>query len=56
MQNKANLRKDQMDISLFIRKDYENKSAFSVPKNKAKQSQFQTTEDRGQKSDDRDLP
>jgi hypothetical protein len=107
MQNKANLARPKMNASLIIAKDYENKSAFGVPENKAKQtqfvfftaenakyaemknicvsdcpiekyalypvsacslrtrrlmknkanqSQFQTTEDRGQKSDDRNLP
>jgi hypothetical protein len=41
MQNKANLRKGQMNITVFTIKDYENKPAFSVPENKPKQSQFQ---------------
>ena len=41
MQNKANFRKGQMNISIFTTKDYENKPAFGVPKSKPKQSQFQ---------------
>jgi hypothetical protein len=41
MQNKANLRKGQMNISVFAIKDYENKTGFGGPENKAKQSQFQ---------------
>ena len=41
MQNKANFRKDQINISVFTTKDYENKTGFGVLENKAKQSQFQ---------------
>jgi hypothetical protein len=41
MQNKANFRKRQMNISIFTIKDYENEPAFGVPENKPKQSQFQ---------------
>jgi hypothetical protein len=41
MQNKANFRKGQMNISIFTIKDYENEPAFGVPKSKPKQSQFQ---------------
>jgi alcohol dehydrogenase YqhD (iron-dependent ADH family) len=35
MQNKANFRKAQMSVSLFIIKDYRNNDAFAVQKNKA---------------------
>jgi hypothetical protein len=41
MQNKANFRKGQMNISIFTIKDYENEPTFGVPKSKPKQSQFQ---------------
>jgi hypothetical protein len=41
MQNKANLRKRQMNISVFTIKDYENEPAFGIPKSKPKQTQFQ---------------
>jgi len=40
MQNKANFRKDQMNINIFIRKDYENQSILRLFQNKPKQSQF----------------
>jgi len=40
MQNKANLRQGQMNISVFTIKDYENKTGFGIPENKPKQSQF----------------
>jgi len=40
MQNKANFRKGQMNISVFTIKDYENKTGFGIPENKPKQSQF----------------
>jgi hypothetical protein len=40
MQNKANLRKGQMNITIFNTKDYENRPAVGVLENKAKQSQF----------------
>ena len=35
MQNKANLRKSQMNVKSFHTVDYENKSTFRVRKNKA---------------------
>jgi len=41
MQNKANLFKDKINATLFATKDYENKSALAVMKNKANQSQLQ---------------
>ena len=40
IQNKANFAKGQMNISGFSTKDYENKAAFGVRRNKPKQSQF----------------
>ena len=40
MQNKANFRKAQMNVNFYSQKDYENKPAFGVQKNKPKQSQF----------------
>jgi len=41
MQNKANFRKAQMNVNFTLQKDYENKPACRVQKNKANQSQFQ---------------
>ena len=40
MQNKPNFRKAQMNVNFYSQKDYENKPAFGVRKNKPKQSQF----------------
>jgi hypothetical protein len=40
IQNKANLRKGHMNISVFTIKDYKNGPAFGVPENKPNQSQF----------------
>jgi hypothetical protein len=40
MQNKANFRKDEMSVSLYNRKTYENICVCRLPKNKAKQTQF----------------
>ena len=40
MQNKANFPKNKMNANAFSQKDYENKPAFGVQKNKPKQSQF----------------
>jgi len=40
MQNKANLRKGHMNISVFTIKDYKNGPAFGVPESKPNQSQF----------------
>jgi hypothetical protein len=34
MQNKANLPDDQMNVTAFLTKDYENKIAFGLQKNK----------------------
>ena len=42
MQNKPNSRKCEMNITIHITKTYENKFAFRLPKNKAKQTLFQT--------------
>ena len=42
MQNKANFRNDRMNTTFYSTKDYENKIVSMLPKNKAKQSQFQT--------------
>jgi len=42
MQNKANLPDTEMSANFFDKRDYENKSAFAVQKNKPNQSQFQT--------------
>ena len=39
-QNKPNFRKAQMNVNFYSQKDYENKPAFGVQKNKPKQSQF----------------
>jgi len=44
MQNKANLRKSQRNVSFFVAKDYENIGACGVQKNKANQSQFRASE------------
>jgi len=35
MQNKANFRKSQMNVSIFSQKDYERNDIFAVPENKA---------------------
>ncbi|MHC4500978.1 MAG: hypothetical protein ACYS83_05025 [Planctomycetota bacterium] len=35
MQNKANLPDDQMNVTTFLTKEYENKIAFGLRKNKA---------------------
>ncbi len=40
MQNKANLRNSQMNVSPVITNDYENDNAFRPMKTKPKQSQF----------------
>jgi len=52
MQNKANFLKEQMNVSFFYTKDYENTIVYRVQKNKPKQTQFQigrqTTEYRRQ--------
>ena len=40
MQNKPNFRKAKMNLNFYSQKDYENKPAFGVQKNKPKQSQF----------------
>jgi len=40
MQNKANLRKAQINVKYYLQKDYGNESAFRVWKNKANQTQF----------------
>ena len=40
MQNKANFKNDNMNVSTYITKDYENLLTFCRRKNKAKQSQF----------------
>jgi hypothetical protein len=40
MQNKANFRKAQMNVSFFYIKDYRKNDAFAVQKNKANQTQF----------------
>jgi len=50
MQNKANFRKSQMDVKLNITRDYEEKMHWTFGENKAN---FQKTDDRGQKTDDR---
>jgi len=42
MQNKANLPDTEISANFFDKRDYENKSAFAVQKNKANQTQFQT--------------
>ena len=39
-QNKPNFPKAQMNVNFYSQKDYENKPAFGVQKNKPKQSQF----------------
>jgi GTP cyclohydrolase II len=41
VQNKANLRRAEMNLKLFIRRAYENSRAFGAEENKANQSQFQ---------------
>jgi hypothetical protein len=40
MQNKANFKKAEMNVSSILAKDYENKCLRGRKKNKAKQSQF----------------
>jgi len=40
MQNKANLRKAQMDVSFIITRDYEKKLHWTFGENKPKQTQF----------------
>jgi len=40
MQNKANFRKGQMSVSIFIRKDYENQLIWRLRENKPNQTQF----------------
>jgi hypothetical protein len=40
MQNKANFRKSQMNLSFYSKKGYENGPTSRGPKNKANQSQF----------------
>jgi hypothetical protein len=42
MQNKANFRKSQMNVSIFSKMAYENKSNWTLGENKPNQSQFQT--------------
>jgi hypothetical protein len=39
LQNKANFKNDQMDVSLIITRDYEKKLHWTLGENKAKQSQ-----------------
>ena len=58
MQNKANLRKSQMDVRLNISRDYEKKPCWTFGENKPN---FQKTDGRGQttedgKTDDREQP
>jgi len=40
LQNKANFRKSQMDVTLNITRDYEKKSNWTFGENKPNQSQF----------------
>jgi len=40
MQNKANFRKAQINITFYFTEDYENKSGRGLRKNKPNQSQF----------------
>ncbi len=47
LQNKANLRSAKMNVTFFLTKDYENKTAFRAQKNKPKQSQFAKAELKG---------
>jgi hypothetical protein len=42
VQNKPNLRRAKINVSLFYRKDYGNLPAFGAKKNKPKQSQLQS--------------
>jgi len=57
MQNKANLRKSQVNVNLVITRDYEKKSNRTLGENKPNFSEDrrQMTEDRCQRTDDRDL-
>jgi hypothetical protein len=41
MQNKANLRKDQMNVNTYSKNGYEDLPVWWLGKNKANQSQFQ---------------
>ena len=47
MQNKANFRKGQMNVSIFSTKDYENRPIWRLRENKANQSQFVTNSNDG---------
>ena len=40
MQNKANFGKTKMNLRYYSTKDYENKTAFELRKNKPNQTQF----------------
>ncbi len=53
MQNKANLKNEQMDIKLNITRDYEKKLHWTLGENKANQSQSAIG---GQVSENRGLP
>jgi len=46
MQNKPNFKKAEMNVKYYLQKDCENKLRRRLGENKAKQSQFRTTEDR----------
>jgi len=44
MQNKANFQKSQMNVSIFTKMDYENKSDWTPGENKPNQSQFKANQ------------
>jgi hypothetical protein len=44
MQNKANLRKSQIDVTLIMARDYENKLKWTLGENKPNQSQIEGME------------
>ena len=45
MQNKANFKKAEINVTYYLQKDYGNESAFRVWKNKPNQTQFTRGQD-----------
>jgi len=58
MQNKPNLLKDQMNVSIFSQMAYENKHNWTLSENKPNQTQFQNTtpKEREEKKVSKKLP
>jgi len=46
MQNKPNFRKSQMNVSIYLQTDYENKHNWTIGQNKPKQTQFKPCPER----------